>query len=249
MPFKNPWTYEFWNLTRQAEIYTKEGAERATALAREAGTTLGGLRPRPRTKGDTIIVERTIRREGEGVEGPPGPQGEQGIQGPPGPAGADGADGADGAPGEPGPQGEKGDKGEQGIQGIQGEQGLPGADGADGAQGPPGEQGPQGIQGLQGDPGAKGDQGLPGAPGADGTDGVDGDDGWSPVFAVASDGERRVLQVASWTGGGGAPPSSPVYVAATGFTSNIALAVDIRGPSGSAASAGDHLFLILSAQG
>lgn len=61
---------------------------------------------------------------------------------------------------------------------------------------------------------------------------IGGDPGWSPVFAVVSDGTRRVLQVVDWTGGEGTKPSVGLYVGATGLTADIAQAVDIRGPIG-----------------
>lgn len=81
-----------------------------------------------------------------------------------------------------------------------------------------------------------------GIAGADGTNGTDGDDGWSPLLAVVSDSERRVLQVTDWTGGSGTEPTSPVYVGATGFTAVLASAVDIRGAQGtSGAGTGDML--------
>jgi len=60
----------------------------------------------------------------------------------------------------------------------------------------------------------------------------DGDDGWSPVFAVASDGARRVLQVGDWTGGEGTKPTTGQYVGSAGLTSTIGDAVDIRGAAG-----------------
>ena len=89
-----------------------------------------------------------------------------------------------------------------------------------GLQGPPGIQGPPGVAG------AAGPQGAPGATGSNGSD------GWSPTFTVASDGSRRVLQVTDWVGGTGTKPTTGLYVGTTGFTSDITLAVDIRGPTG-----------------
>lgn len=59
-----------------------------------------------------------------------------------------------------------------------------------------------------------------------------GDVGWSPVLAIVTDDERRVLQVTEWTGGTGTPPDSPVYIGADGFTDVLADAVDIRGQAG-----------------
>lgn len=43
----NPWTAEGWNMTEQGRIY-QENSARADQLARSAGTTVGG--PRPRSK-------------------------------------------------------------------------------------------------------------------------------------------------------------------------------------------------------
>lgn len=61
-----------------------------------------------------------------------------------------------------------------------------------------------------------------------------GDRGWSPSFAVVSDGARRVLQLTAWIGGEGDVPTENVgeYVGASGYTGVIGDAVDIRGPQG-----------------
>jgi hypothetical protein len=64
--------------------------------------------------------------------------------------------------------------------------------------------------------------------------GVAGDDGWSPIFGIASDGDRRVLQVSDWTGGEGTKPSTGQFIGPTGFVATIAEGVDIRGPQGDA---------------
>src|SRR5690606_4223475 len=80
-----------------------------------------------------------------------------------------------------------------------------------GPQGPQGEAGPQGEQGPAGD---------------------DGADGWSPTLAAVEDGERRVLQVADWQGGGGDKPATGLYLGAAGLTANIEEAVDVRGAAG-----------------
>ena len=75
-------------------------------------------------------------------------------------------------------------------------------------------------------------------PGDDGTGScnftiaLDGKDGWSPKFATVADGERRVLQVADWFGGGGTKPDVGQYIGETGFVAAIADGVDIRGPAG-----------------
>ena len=71
-----------------------------------------------------------------------------------------------------------------------------------------------------------GGQGLPGS------NGSDGDTGWSPILATVSDGERRVLQVNSWTGGTGTPPAAGGYIGGTGIVPDIASAIDIRGEKG-----------------
>lgn len=73
--------------------------------------------------------------------------------------------------------------------------------------------------------------------GENGTNGTNGTNGWSPVLAVVSDGSRRVLQIVSWTGGTGSPPSSiDQYIGPTGIVSTAAAASDIRGAAGSSAA-------------
>lgn len=56
--------------------------------------------------------------------------------------------------------------------------------------------------------------------------------GWSPVFAIASDGARRVLQLVDWVGGEDTKPTTTGYIGATGIVTDIASAIDIRGPIG-----------------
>lgn len=58
--------------------------------------------------------------------------------------------------------------------------------------------------------------------------------GWSPSFGIASDGNRRVLQLTSWIGGEGDIPTTHVneYIGINGFVTAISSAVDIRGPQG-----------------
>ena len=73
-------------------------------------------------------------------------------------------------------------------------------------------------------------RGAPGTGGGGG--GGDGNDGWSPVFSIVVSGQRRVLRVASWTGGGGTPPASGVYLGPSGFVTQISAAIDIRGGPG-----------------
>lgn len=59
-----------------------------------------------------------------------------------------------------------------------------------------------------------------------------GDFGWSPVLAVITDGDRRVLQVADWSGGTGTMPPVGQYLGEDGLVSDISGAVDIRGEKG-----------------
>jgi len=69
--------------------------------------------------------------------------------------------------------------------------------------------------------------------------GAKGDKGWSPILAVISDGERRVLQVVDWTGGEGTKPATGLYVGVSGLVSNIASGIDIRGGAGADGIDGD----------
>lgn len=61
-----------------------------------------------------------------------------------------------------------------------------------------------------------------------------GYNGWSPVFAIASNGAARVLQLVSWVGGEGTAPTDYInyYIGASGMTASIGSGVDIRGPTG-----------------
>jgi hypothetical protein len=43
----NPWASDTWNMTEQGRIYV-ENPERATQLATQAGTKIGGMRPQPK---------------------------------------------------------------------------------------------------------------------------------------------------------------------------------------------------------
>ncbi len=95
--------------------------------------------------------------------------------------------------------------------------------------------GPTGPQGPQGDPGPAGADGASGADGATGSAGIDG---WTPIFAVVTDGSRRVLQVSDWTGGSGTKPTTGKYVGAGGLVTAIADGVDIRGAAGATGETG-----------
>lgn len=70
----------------------------------------------------------------------------------------------------------------------------------------------------------------------------EGDAGWSPVFAIVTDGARRVLQLTSYIGGEGTVPTDYIdyYVGATEMEVSIGDGVDIRGAIGaSGAGSGD----------
>ena len=76
-----------------------------------------------------------------------------------------------------------------------------------------------------------------------------GDDGWTPIYALITDGERRVLKVVDWTGGDGVKPTINVYVGATGFEALIANGVDIRGATGvTGATGGDYYDVVVWVQ-
>lgn len=67
-----------------------------------------------------------------------------------------------------------------------------------------------------------------------GAQGAQGDKGWAPTFAMASDGNRRVLQLVGYVGGEGTEPTANVneYVGAAGYTPTIGDAIDVRGAVG-----------------
>lgn len=98
------------------------------------------------------------------------------------------------------------------------------------------------IRFTQARPGEDGEGGI-------GTPGDDGDDGWSPKFATVPDGERRVLQVADWFGGGGTKPDTGQYIGATGFVATIGEGVDIRGPAGEDGEDADLSHLVVNTRG
>ncbi len=68
--------------------------------------------------------------------------------------------------------------------------------------------------------------------------GAPGPNGWSPILAATTDGERRVLRVSDWTGGSGNKPAIGQYVGASGLTSVLADAVDVRGAAGAGGGGG-----------
>jgi len=41
----NPWTAENWNMTQQGAYVKENGMDKATQMAKAAGTTVGGMKP------------------------------------------------------------------------------------------------------------------------------------------------------------------------------------------------------------
>lgn len=75
--------------------------------------------------------------------------------------------------------------------------------------------------------------------GTSGTNGTNGFNGWSPILAVVTDGQRRVLQIVDWTGGSGSKPSTTnQFLGSIGIVSTAAAAVDVRGSAGASATGG-----------
>ncbi len=65
-----------------------------------------------------------------------------------------------------------------------------------------------------------------------GGSGNPGDCGWTMVPAIVSDGARRVISAPDWVQAGQSKPVGTQYVGASGLVTDIAQAVDIRGPAG-----------------
>lgn len=108
-------------------------------------------------------------------------------------------------------------------------------------KGDKGDTGPTGLAGLtgpigpQGPKGDKGDTGLTGTAGVSGAQGLQGFSGWSPVISIVARSSDQVLQVINWTNPNPSAtnkPAFPVYIATTGFTTNISEAVNIKGAQG-----------------
>ena len=184
-----------------------------------------------------------------------GLQGIRGVQGLKGDRGQPGDKGDKGDPGDKGDKGDPGDHGDDGwtslpaaetdgtrsvlrIVGYEGGTGTPPASGrylgASGLVSTPAEaadvRGEPGDKGDKGDPGDKGDKGDPGD---HGDDGADGTDGWTPVVAAVARGDDEVvLQVTDYTGGTGTKPTTGLYIGASGLTSNIADAINVKGADG-----------------
>jgi len=45
---QNPFSHDHWNMTKQGQVVTEHGMEKATQMAKAAGTTVGGMRPAPK---------------------------------------------------------------------------------------------------------------------------------------------------------------------------------------------------------
>lgn len=107
--------------------------------------------------------------------------------------------------------------------------------GEKGDTGATGPQGPQGPQGPKGDKGDTGPQGPAGTSGTAGTKGDQGFNGWSPVLAIVPRGSEQIVQVVNWTNpdpSATGKPNFPLYVGASGLTTNIDDAINIKGNQG-----------------
>lgn len=76
---ENPWSSEYWNLTRQGEYVTKYGVEVAKTKARQAGVKFGSSAPRApqtfingRPPFQVIVQRRNIGGGGGGGQGSSG---------------------------------------------------------------------------------------------------------------------------------------------------------------------------------
>lgn len=98
------------------------------------------------------------------------------------------------------------------------------------------------IRGGSGADGINGTDGTDGTDGADGADGADGNNGWSPVWAIVADGERRVVEITDWTGGTGTKPGTG-YLGVAGIVAAIGDAADIRGPAGAGGAGGQKIYV------
>lgn len=72
-----------------------------------------------------------------------------------------------------------------------------------------------------------------------GSQGPNGSSGWTPVISNVTDGTRIVQKIIDWFGGQGVKPAINQFITANGLSSNIALAVDIRGYG----DAGDNVII------
>lgn len=66
--YENPWASgEGWSLTKQMRFVRQHGMALATAYARDAGTTVGGLKPKalPKQRPDVYVISKKITVEGD----------------------------------------------------------------------------------------------------------------------------------------------------------------------------------------
>ena len=71
--------------------------------------------------------------------------------------------------------------------------------------------------------------------------GAQGFQGWSPVLSTVAYLNSIVLKVTDWTGGFGTKPAINLYLTAAGYTTNIALATNVRGSG--AVEPGDNVLV------
>lgn len=62
--------------------------------------------------------------------------------------------------------------------------------------------------------------------------GLDGDKGWSALYAMETDGARRILKLVDWINGQGGKPAVGTYMGPTGPVADKEDAVDVRGATG-----------------
>ena len=65
--FANPWERDSFNVTQQMRFVRQHGMALANAYARDAGTTVGGLKPKaePKREQRTVILNKTIQVGGD----------------------------------------------------------------------------------------------------------------------------------------------------------------------------------------
>lgn len=70
----NPWERDSFNVTHQMRFVRSHGMALANAYARDAGTTVGGLKPKapPKQRPDVYVISKKITVEGGGGSGSSG---------------------------------------------------------------------------------------------------------------------------------------------------------------------------------